>query len=165
VTASGQDSLSCVIRRGGAQDVPFMRDMLHHAYYWRETRFEAEDVPVARYIEGWGRRGDDAVVAVEGPSRVGAAWHRLFSSRAPGFGFVDESIPELTIAVVPSRRGRGTGGLLLSALVERARRAGYAALSLSVEDQEPKVAFYERHGFRKVEKAGEAWKMRLDLAA
>jgi len=25
-----------VVRRGGAQDVRFLRDMLHHAYYWKE---------------------------------------------------------------------------------------------------------------------------------
>ena len=25
-----------VLLRGGAQDVRFLRDMLHHAYYWRE---------------------------------------------------------------------------------------------------------------------------------
>ena len=24
------------LRRGGAQDVRFLRDMLHHAYYWKE---------------------------------------------------------------------------------------------------------------------------------
>ena len=48
-------------------------------------------------------------------------------------GFVDETTPELAIAVVPSRRGRGIGETLLEALVERARAEGHRALSLSVE--------------------------------
>ena len=153
-----------VIRRGGARDLPFMRDMLHHAYYWRETMPDAADLPVLRYVRGWGRPGDAAVIAVEGAARVGAAWHRLFRRDEPGYGFVDESIPELTIAVVPSRRGKGTGAALLTALIERARKEGFPALSLSVEDSGPQVSFYERQGFRKVKKVGSAWTMRLDLA-
>ena len=38
-----------LLRKGGAQDVRFLRDMLHHAYYWRER------VPgslVSRYVRG-----------------------------------------------------------------------------------------------------------------
>ena len=153
-----------MIRRGGPQDVPFMRDMLHHAYYWRETMPEAADLPVLRYVKGWGRPGDASVIAVEGASRVGAAWHRLFPATEPGYGFIDESTPELTMAVVPSRRGQGTGAALLTALIDRARKDGFPALSLSVEDATAQVSFYERQGFEKVKKVGNAWTMRLDLA-
>ena len=152
-----------MIRRGGPRDLPFLRDMLHHAYYWRETLPEELDLPVLRYVKGWGRRGDTALVAVEGASRVGAAWHRLFRRDEPGYGFIDESIPEVTMAVVPSRRGRGTGSALLAALIDRTREEGFPALSLSVEDSEPQVAFYERHGFERVQKVGNAWTMRLDF--
>ena len=65
---------------------------------------------------------------------------------APGYGFVDEETPELAIAVVPSRRGRGIGEAPRGAL--RARRTdGYGALSLSVERENPAlVSFYEAHG-------------------
>ena len=141
-----------------------MRDMLHHAYYWRETMPEAADLPVLRYVKGWGRPGDASVIAVEGASRVGAAWHRLFPATEPGYGFIDESTPELTMAVVPSRRGQGTGATLLTALIDRARKEGFPALSLSVEDATAQVSFYERQGFEKVKKVGNAWTMRLDLA-
>ena len=111
-----------VIRRGGAQDVRFLRDMLHHAYYWRER------VPgslVSRYVRGWGRPGDTAVIALDGGFPVGAAWFRVFKADEPGYGFVDEQTPELAIAVVPSQRGKGVGEQLLLALLERAREAGY----------------------------------------
>ncbi len=141
-----------------------MRDMLHHAYYWRETMPDAADLPVLRYVKGWGRPGDEAVIAVEGIARVGAAWHRLFPRTEPGYGFIDESTPELTVAVVPARRGQGTGSALLRALIERARGRGFDALSLSVEDSGPQISFYERHGFEKVQKVGNAWTMRHDLA-
>ncbi|HWQ24119.1 MAG TPA: GNAT family N-acetyltransferase [Gaiellaceae bacterium] len=140
-----------VIRRGGRQDVRFLRDMLHHAYYWREREPGEGPGPVALYVKGWGRPGDTALIAVEDGFPVGAAWYRLFRPDQPGYGFVDEETPELAIAVVPSRRGRGIGDALLEALFERARAEGHHALSLSVEaGNEALLAFYEKHGFRRV---------------
>ena len=115
-----------VIRRGGRQDVRFLRDMLHHAYYWRERNPGDGPGPAARYVKGWGRPGDTVLIAIDDGFPVGAAWYRLFRRDAPGYGFVDEETPELAIAVVPSRRGRGIGEALLEALVERARADGYS---------------------------------------
>ena len=97
----------------------FLRDMLRHAYHWRLS--EDTERPVYRYVANWGRRGDAGVIALDGPHAYGAAWYRLFTEDEPGFGFVDEATPELTIAVVPSRRGKGAGAELLKALLERAR--------------------------------------------
>lgn len=132
-----------MIRQAGPQDVRFLRDMLKHAYHWRLNA--DPDLPVARYVNGWGRAGDRGLIAWEnGP--VGAAWYRLFTSNAPGFGFVDERTPELTIAVVPSRRGTGLGGELMTALLDCARKDGFSAVSLSAEGGMTKL--YERHGFR-----------------
>jgi GNAT superfamily N-acetyltransferase len=154
--------MGTVIRRGGAQDVRFLRDMLHHAYYWRER------VPgslVSRYVRGWGRPGDTAVIALEGGFPVGAAWFRVFTADEPGYGFVDEQTPELAIAVVPSQRGKGVGEQLLLALIDRAREAGYTSLSLSVEPGNPARNLYERHGFEIVDEGAEAWTMVAPLAS
>jgi ribosomal protein S18 acetylase RimI-like enzyme len=154
-----------VIRRGDARDTGFLRDMLRHAYYWRWTEPELAHLPLARYVEGWGRRGDYALIAIEGFQPIGAAWYRLFTAREPGFGFVQEGTPELTIAVVPSRRGHGYGDELLTALLERARMDGFAAISLSVEPDNPALTLYERYGFVRVGERGGAWVMQADLAA
>ena len=153
-----------MLRRGSANDVPFLRDMLRHAYYWRWGDPETADLPLSRYWEGWGRPGDRMLIAIDGFQPVGAAWYRLFRETEPGFGFVDEATPELTIAVVPSRRGRGLGRELLSALIEQAREDGYASVSLSVEPENPALHLYERHGFAKVGERGGAWVMRAELA-
>jgi ribosomal protein S18 acetylase RimI-like enzyme len=137
-----------VLRRGGAQDVRFLRDMLHHAYYWRER------VPgslVSRYVRGWGRPGDTAVIAIDDGFPVGAAWYRLFARDRPGFGFVDEQTPELAIAVVPNARGKGVGSALLEALLRRAREEGHARISLSVDRaNDGAIELYRRHGFERV---------------
>jgi len=138
-----------VIRHGSAADVPFMRSMLAHAYAWRVNAFEAE-IPLTRYVDNWGRAGDVAVIAHDTGNRVGAAWLRRFKAGEPGYGFVDEATPELSIAVVPSQRDRGLGRQLMDALLEDAREAGYTQVSLSVEKGSPAVSFYERYGFEVV---------------
>jgi GNAT superfamily N-acetyltransferase len=142
--------------------VPFMRSMLAHAYHWRVSALDAE-IPLARYVENWGRAGDVALIATETGHRVGAAWFRLFKEGAPGYGFVDERTPELTIAVVPSRRRHGVGAELMAGLLERAAAEGHPGISLSVEQHSPAVAFYERHGFERVREDPNAVVMRRPL--
>ena len=141
-----------MIRKGSAADVPFMRSMIAHAYAWRVNAFEA-DIPLTRYVDNWGRAGDVAIIAHETGNRVGAAWLRLFPSSEPGYGFVDEQTPELSVAVVPSRRRHGLGQELMDGLLAAARSAGHQAVSLSVEADSPAVAFYERNGFERVRDA------------
>jgi len=140
-----------------------MRDMLRHAYYWRWVDPELEDLPVGRYVDRWGRPGDTALVLIDHFRPVGAAWYRLFKGSEPGYGFVDEQTPELTIAVVPSCRGKGYGDQLLTALLDRARADGYRQISLSVEKDSLAIKLYERHGFEAVAHLGEASVMVAEL--
>jgi GNAT superfamily N-acetyltransferase len=147
-----------MLRAVDQQDMRFLRDMLRHAYHWR---MGDPDLPVFRYVKAWGRRGDAGVVAFEGPNDYGAAWYRLFPADAPGFGFVDEETPELTIAVVPSHRGHGTGAELLEALLARAREEGFSRISLSAEPGQ--TGFYEKHGFREQSREDRTVTMVADL--
>ena len=148
-----------MLRDADLQDMRFLRDMLRHAYHWRMA--QDPDLPVFRYVQNWGRRGDAGVVAFEGPNVYGAAWYRLFPAAAPGFAFVDEETPELTIAVVPSHRGHGTGGELIEALLERARTEGFPRVSLSAEPGQ--TGFYEKHGFQELRREDGTVTMVADL--
>ena len=150
-----------MIRPANARDLPFLRDMLRPAYY---ARWGSEaDVPLERYVAGWGRPGDDALVSIDEFQPVGAAWIRMFATDEPGYGFVDEETPELTIAIVPSRRGRGLGEELLSALLDRAREGGFRQVSLSVEADNPAIRLYEQHGFAEVGRQDGALVMLAEL--
>jgi ribosomal protein S18 acetylase RimI-like enzyme len=151
-----------MIRPGGSRDVPFLRDMLRHAFYWR-TPVGEQEPPLTRYVNGWGRPGDRSLILLDEYVPVGAAWYRLFTQDDAGFGFVDERTPELAIAVVPSRRGRGLGHELLSALLDRAREDGFDAISLSVGRDNPAVALYESYGFERVREDDGAFVMRAPL--
>ena len=152
-----------MIRRGNRQDVRFLRDMLRHAFYWRSGG-TIEESSLWRYVAGWGRRGDAAVIALEGGFPIGAAWFRLFPQDEPGFGFVDEQTPEVAVAVVPSRRGRGIGSELMDSLLELAKEQGYGALSLSVADDSPAMHVFEKHGFEKTQQTDGSWTMRANLS-
>ena len=78
---------------------------------------------------------------------IGAAWYRVFDSGTPGYGFVADDIPEISIGVYPECRGQRVGSLLLGTLLSRARGDGYRAISLSVAAANPARRLYLRHGF------------------
>ncbi len=153
-------------------DLGFLWDMLYEAAVWRPDaprppRAEAlSDPALARYLEGFGRPGDAAVVAVDPGSgaRIGAAWYRHMTEEEPGYGFVDPGVPEPSIGVAVPARGRGVGGGLLAALLGRAEDDGFGALSLSVEDGNPALRLYERSGFRKLFRIENGWTMKAELA-
>ena len=156
--------MATVVRTGGAQDVRFLRDMLHHAYYWKESKPDSGPGPVQLYVKAWGRSGDMAKIAIVDGFPVGAAWYRLFTAAAPGYGFVDERTPELAVAVVPNARGRGVGSALITALLDRARSDGYEAISLSVDRlNEGAIALYETHGFETVTETADSCTLRAPL--
>lgn len=151
-----------MIRKGGTRDVPFLRDMLRHAFYWR-TPVGDEEPPLTRYVRDWGRRGDRSLIVFDDYVPVGAAWYRLFTPDERGFGYIDEQTPELAIAVVPSRRGRGFGHELLASLLDCARKDGFGAISLSVAKNNPAIGLYEGYGFEHVREDDGAIVMRAEL--
>jgi ribosomal protein S18 acetylase RimI-like enzyme len=152
-----------------ARDLDVLREMSFYAARWRpgqenESRASVlSDDHVARYLDGWGRPGDLGLIAEEHGQPVGAAWVRLFTRERPGYGFIDTTIPELSIAVVPGRRSSGIGLALLTTTLDAARQAGHPAVSLSVEVDNPALRLYERVGFKKVGRVGGSWTMCIDL--
>jgi GNAT superfamily N-acetyltransferase len=162
------------VRPGEPEDVEFLWDMIYEAAEWHPEGSGAKppreevlsDPSISHYVEGWGRAGDAAVVAIDSTDgrRIGAAWYRLMSPQDPGYGFVDASTPEVAIAVVPDRRGIGVGGALLRPLLDTARLQGFGALSLSVERDNPAAELYERNGFVKLFHVEGSWTMKVDLS-
>ncbi len=72
----------------------------------------------------------------------------LHRRRGRGSASSTKKTPELTIAIVPSRRGKGAGKELLEALLDEARASGFEAVSLSTDARQ--VAWYEGFGFETV---------------
>jgi ribosomal protein S18 acetylase RimI-like enzyme len=150
----------------------FLAEMLYEAVNWyddgAEERPPMDDVLAvpenARYVDGWGRPGDVALYALDlHDEPVGAAWYRTFSAAAPGYGYVADDVPEVSIAVYPEFRGQHVGTLLLGALIARAEREGVRALSLSVNRSNPAKRLYARLGFEVVSETPETLTMLRDL--
>ena len=160
------------IRPATKDDAEFLRTMLYEAARWnpdwpRESIEEFLDEPtLRRYHEDWGREGDGGVIAEIDGEPVGAAWYRVFTEETPGFGFVNEKTPELSIAVAPLHRRKGIGQAVLRSCMVQAREEGFQALSLSVAVHNRSRMMYQRAGFEKVGgsgDSGESWTMLANL--
>ncbi|TKH08976.1 N-acetyltransferase, partial [Peribacillus simplex] len=85
-------------------DLDFLTDMMYEAIHILENKPPKEkllNLPhIKKYSEGWGRKGDRAIIAFEDSLPVGAAWYRLFAENQKGYGYVDDKTPELGIAVI-----------------------------------------------------------------
>ena len=113
----------------------------------RPPRSATKDPALRVYVEDFGAHpGDVAVCAEEDDEVVGAAWARFMR----GYGFIDDSVPELAVSVLPAWRGRGIGAALLKGLIECCSTAGLPAVSLSVQRANPAARLYERLGFHEV---------------
>jgi GNAT superfamily N-acetyltransferase len=142
-----------------------LRTLLYEAIYTPpdEDRppLSIVDTPaLRRYVVGWGRADDLGMIALSRvePRPVGAAWLRRFTSDTPGYGYLDDATPELTIALLPAYRGQGLGTRLLTELLAAAQQ--YPAVSLSVDASNPAVKLYQRFGFEVVGRSGRSLTMR-----
>jgi len=149
----GGDAAGWSIRSARAADADFLLDMTIEALNWRPnrrvTRRQVLETPgLAHYSRGWPRPGDLGLIALdERRQPIGAAWLRTFDVGDPGFGFVAPDVPEVTVAVVPMRRGRGVGRGLLEALLTRAAASGIRRVSISVEHGNAAASLYTSLGF------------------
>jgi GNAT superfamily N-acetyltransferase len=157
------------IRPATQDDAEFLKTMLYEAARWnpdwpREPMEEVLDEPIIRrYHEGWGRPGDGGVIAELDGVPVGAVWYRQFTEDEPGYGFVDEKTPELSVAVQPLHRRKGIGHALLHSAMVQAREDGFQALSLSVAVHNRSRMMYQRAGFHRVSEDGDHWTMVANL--
>jgi GNAT superfamily N-acetyltransferase len=156
------DDIRC--RPAGAEDFTFLATMLGEAAVWRPDKPTPTadevlaDPRYAMYLAGWPRPGDHGLVAEQdGP--LGAAWYRTYTEVSHGYGFVSEDVPEVSIAVVGSRRREGIGRRLLVDLIEAGVAQGHPALSLSVNVDNPARRLYESVGFVPVEQRALSWTM------
>ena len=119
-------------RLAGDEDFAFLTTMLGESAVWRPDKPTTTgdqvlaDPRYALYLAGWPRQGDYGLVAEQdGP--VGAAWYRTYTEANHGYGFVAEDVPELSIAVIASRRHEGIGRRLLVDLIDASLAQGYSA--------------------------------------
>jgi GNAT superfamily N-acetyltransferase len=158
-----------IVRQLAPPDLPFLREMLYTALFWRPRRprpprwLILRIGAVAMYHRGWGRPGDTGFVAEVDGRPVGAVWYRFFTDEEHGDGYVDPETPELAIAVVDGHRGQGVGRRLMEVIHERARRDGLRRIALSVHADNPARRLYGALGYRDYQPGDGRDRMVLEL--
>ena len=147
-------------RRAIAADLPFLEEVFVIAADWnpeavKGAEFWHADPTFQKYLAGFPRDTDLGFIAEREGQDAGAVWSRYFTAADPGYGFVAEDIPELSIGVVSGLRGEGIGRALLNAMLA----ASPVSLSLSVEDGNPAQELYRKSGFVPVGRVGDATTM------
>jgi RimJ/RimL family protein N-acetyltransferase len=161
--------MELVLRPATADDVEHVKWALFEAVSWNPERvlppYEVtiEHPELARYHRGWGRRGDLGVIAADGDEVVGAAICRLFSDDDHGHGYVDDSTPEVTVAVAESHRRSGLGLQLVAELEGAAHAAGFERLSVSIDPGNPSQRIAERLGYHELSRDEGGIRMVRDL--
>ena len=121
---------------------------------WCGERFTLADVrekpEFAHYTRIVPERGDFGVVAEREGEVLAVAWAVFLPSSDPGYGFVDEHTPEVSLWVDGTVRGQGLGRTLLQALIRETVLRGIGQLSLSVEADNYAKTFYTSEGFEDV---------------
>jgi GNAT superfamily N-acetyltransferase len=157
VTDPARPPANWTIRPAEAGDADFLGDMLMEAVNWSSewkprSREKAFATPaVSHYIAGWPRDTDLGVIAEVGGQHAGAAWLRFLPATDPGYGFVAEDIPELTLGVAAAFRRQGLGRALMRAAAGAARAAGITGISLSVERKNFAQRLYLSEGYKIVD--------------
>lgn len=144
--------LRVTVRPLTSSDEPFLWDALYYSVYVRPGDEPPErDIvklpKLACAVEDWmSNPGDVGFGAFDDGIPVGAAWLRLWNDERHGYGYINDEIPSLGIAMVPGYRGKGIGTRLLQELMLVASRK-FPAVSLSVSIENPARRLYEREGF------------------
>lgn len=138
-----------------ASDQSVLWDWLHIALWdpppaGLRPREVLDDPGVRIYAEDWGQPTDIGVVAVVDGSDAGACWMRVLPEGV-GLASIDETTPQLGIALEPPYQRRGLGEPLMREALGRAWRAGREQVSLTVHPENPAIPLYERCGFEKVD--------------
>jgi GNAT superfamily N-acetyltransferase len=154
-----------VIRPLTATDEPILWETLYQGL--QITKGEAapsRDIvrrpEFARYVEGWGRAGDNGFVAYDAKQKgelLGAVWLRVPMAQHASEA---ESTPELAFVVKPGHRRHGIGAALLTQLVKTNPQQSMISIRASADN--PAVRLYERFGFKIVRQSAKSVTMRRE---
>lgn len=137
------------LRKRNEADQTFIEDMLVQAIFVADgtlpDRSIIQDPKLYRYVDAW-KAEDLCIIAEVDGKPVGACWLKWFDKTKPGYGYVRDDVPELSIAVDPEYRGLGLGSMLIRAIFAQLpdRASG---ISLSVDVRNKAMVLYERLGF------------------
>ncbi|WP_232531973.1 GNAT family N-acetyltransferase [Microbacterium halophytorum] len=148
-------------------DADILREATLRNMNWSGERFTMDDIrsrpEFARYSALVPERGDFGIVAEDDAGWVCVAWLLFLDASDPGYGYVRDGVPELSICTREGMRGRGHGRRVIERAIRQARFHGVEAISLSVEPGNAARHLYEAVGFVPAPQAADEGAMILAL--
>ncbi|MBN2469894.1 MAG: GNAT family N-acetyltransferase [Anaerolineae bacterium] len=151
-----------LLREAQPADLPFLREMLYEAVFWRarDDRPSFEEglayPEVGKVLADWGERdGDTAVIAAIDSIPIGAAWYRFWTDDNPIRGYANAVTPVVVIGVHSDYRHQGVGKKLMDGLIDCAAKQAVRRLSLSVSKDNYAIHLYRQKGFREYADKGD----------
>lgn len=150
--------MTVTIRALVGSDKPILRTATLSNMNWSGTeRFSYKDIDLntelRHYCEFKPERGDFGLVAHLDGLTVDVIWLLFLEEKDPGYGFVAQGVPELSINVFSGYCAQGIGRTLMRAAIAEANTRNIERVSLSVEEGNPAVKLYRDFGFSAVEHA------------
>ena len=91
---------------------------------------------------------------------VGAIWIRFLKN---GYGYINDTIPELCMSLLKDFRNQGLGSLLIKRMLDDIKSLGYRHISLSVSKDNYAAGWYRKLGFKVYKEQKEDYIMIVDL--
>ena len=158
--------MNILLRKARHSDLPFLKEMLYEAVFWRASTNkpsfeEGLAYPeVSRALADWGEReGDVGVVATMNSIPVGASWLSYWTDDHFINGYMDSGTPVLVIGVQRDYRHQGIGGKMIEWLVDYAAKHSIQKISLSVSKDNYALNLYRQQGFVEHMDKGDAFIM------
>lgn len=140
------------IRPLTSADRPLLREATLANMNWNGGSSTLDDVDttpeISHYFTSFPSGRDFGLAHQDDYAVRAVAWLVFFPAEAPGYGFIDEDTPDLSITAFDGHRGQGIGSTLFAELIRQARSRGLTGISLSVEDGNNARHLYARSGFR-----------------
>ena len=112
------------------------------------------------YIKDWGKANDYCLVLEIANITVGAIWIRFLKN---GYGYINDTIPELCMSLLKDFRNQGLGSLLIKRMLDDIKSLGYRHISLSVSKDNYAAGWYRKLGFKVYKEQKEDYIMIVDL--
>lgn len=150
--------MTVTIRALVESDHPNLRTATLSNMNWSGTeRFSYKDIDLSaelcHYFDFKPARGDFGFVAEQDGMTVGVIWLLFLDEKDPGFGFVAQGVPELSINVFSGYHAQGIGKTLMRTAMVEATIRKIECVSLSVEEGNPALKLYLDLGFSEAEHA------------
>lgn len=152
------------IRKLESNEYKVLEDFLYEAVFIPE----GDDLPPRNiiwqpelqvYINEFGKKDDNALVAESDGKLVGAVWTRIIND----YGHVDDDTPSFAISLYKEYRGLGIGTELMKQMLILLKKKGYKKASLAVQQANYAVKLYQQVGFQIADKNEEEYIMICNL--